>query len=1435
MKPTPDRSICRRRRLALLLVCLMAAPALLNAQVVSLVLSNDAVLKTPSHLATDGAQLLVTGTGSDNNSHIFSVPIGGGAAAQLYNAVNPIQIAVVGPDLFWIDPNSGPVTDTQIWRAPKDGSGAATAIYTGSSSGQPIVDGSGLAADGSLLYAADEYAGTVWRLATDGSGLTQLGPARYTAGFGPEHLNTVAADQGTLYIADFGQAAYGIAPQVVSIATNGSGFTTLASDLPLGHPLAIAVGNGKIFLTDAVATNTIWQVPIGGGTPTVYVSGTPFQQLNGLAFFNGSLYVADSGAGAIYSITESTSAPPVITAFSPLIGTNGTQVVITGQNFSEVTNVTFNGLPASFGNVTATQLTATVPSGASGGYIVVSAPNGSASSANVFTLHTPNSTLVGPLYPPPLDLSFSESGSAGDGGAGRSSGKTWYFANVALANSAVVFWGPTNTGVRLSFLGGVHPFPYYSSEIMSYTAGLSTPGNGVLVWTGVTFLPGNSTPVYTRFTLRVMNMSGIGLPLADAASAGLPGNVGGALIVKPGMSYQANLKFEASYSAGSGFVPALDFYDAQTTASGTAFSSFAGGFYFENTKPTFLSSIPNQVINKGAPYAGPVYFGFNDNEVGPNYVSLWATSTNQSLVPNGAVNFTRTDYYTQRLLVYPNAGQSGKTLITVHESDGYATNSQSFLLTVNDRPTISDITDKIVNKNASAGPYAFTINDAESSPDSLVLGATSSNLTLVAVSNIVFSGTGTNRAVAITPSAGQFGTSLITITVGDGIGSTNDSFLLTVNDPPVLAQNAQLTLLQGQTATIDNSLLAAGDAESGPARLTFTVGFEGNGGPPREGALTLNGTNLVIGATFSQDDLNHGRLQYAHNGNCSTNDDFQFNVSDGDGGVTPSGGFVVYTFRIGVVQSNRPPVVMNGSASVGLGATYVGTFPATNTDCFPQTFAFRIVTNGTLGTASLIDPATGSFSYTPGPGATGTEAIAFQVNDGTQDALAPGVFTLVISNQPPTVLDTNIGTHENIPVAAAMTAQDPDLPAQTLTFRVGVPPVKGVGLFTNGMTYVYTPNPSAIGDDSFTVIGNDGLLDSPPATVHVSIRPNMDAGDVVFSDTRLKRVTLVDSSGAYAIIATNQLLSSPRGLAFESNLNLVVMDTDAGLIRIDRFTGNQTFVCSRTNFANDLLGGPFEIAVERSGMILVADGSNGVVRVNPLNGAVAPFAQGGNLAFPKGVAVDPANGNIYVADLAALFGQSSRIVRIDPVTAAQTVISSGGELTLPIGLVVANNGLIYATDPATFGGGDYDKLTCIDPSTGVQTVLVTNGLAIPLGIATASAGRLIVPNSEGSNLVCVSRSTGVVSPFGTGVPVGSPCGIAVIHSASFDHPARNPAGQFTAQVVGEPGETYPVEATTNFLDWSSAGSVTLPAIGVDIFTDTNAPAPAWRFYRLIAP
>ena len=86
---------------------------------------------------------------------------------------------------------------------------------------------------------------------------------------------------------------------------------------------------------------------------------------------------------------------PSISSFTPSSGAVGTAVTITGSNFTGATSVKFNGTPAaSFTVDSSTKLRTTVPAGATTGRISVTTADGTALSANGFTVTTAGSSTL---------------------------------------------------------------------------------------------------------------------------------------------------------------------------------------------------------------------------------------------------------------------------------------------------------------------------------------------------------------------------------------------------------------------------------------------------------------------------------------------------------------------------------------------------------------------------------------------------------------------------------------------------------------------------------------------------------------------------------------------------------------------------------------------------------------------------------------------------------------------------------------------------------------------------------------------------------------------------------------------------------------------------------------------------------------------------------
>jgi len=128
-------------------------------------------------------------------------------------------------------------------------------------------------------------------------------------------------------------------------------------------------------------------------------------------------------------------------------------------------------------------------------------------------------------------------------------------------------------------------------------------------------------------------------------------------------------------------------------------------------------------------------------------------------------------------------------------------------------------------------PITVLIRDNDTPLANLTLTATSSNPAIVASSGLVFSGTGGQRTLSITPQVGSSGSVTINVTVSDGISSALESFILNVtfNNPPsvtVTSPANNTMVLNTDFVTLQAS---ATDVEDGDvsASLSWTSSLDG--------------------------------------------------------------------------------------------------------------------------------------------------------------------------------------------------------------------------------------------------------------------------------------------------------------------------------------------------------------------------------------------------------------------------------------------------------------------------------------------------------------------------------------------------------------------------------------------------------------------------------
>ena len=223
--------------------------------------------------------------------------------------------------------------------------------------------------------------------------------------------------------------------------------------------------------------------------------------------------------------------------------------------------------------------------------------------------------------------------------------------------------------------------------------------------------------------------------------------------------------------------------------------------------------------------------------------------------------------------------------------------------------------------------------------------------------------------------------------------ATTTLSVVPINDAPFSSRNTGATFDEG---SVDNVLTPAMlrylDVDNNPIEINFTVM-----GLPTNGVLSLAGTELEVGDSFTQADINSGRVSYSHNGSETLSDGFMFEVIDGgDDGVTSSTG----TFAIQVTPVNDDPIAEDDIYIVGRGGTLDIGLDAgvllNDSDPDGDTLTVSIVDspNGSL----TLNP-NGTFSYTHDGSTSSVDSFTYQVDDGSGGAPVTAIVTIHVSDE----------------------------------------------------------------------------------------------------------------------------------------------------------------------------------------------------------------------------------------------------------------------------------------------------------------------------------------------------------------------------------------------------------------------------------------------------
>src|SRR5262249_22585580 len=141
----------------------------------------------------------------------------------------------------------------------------------------------------------------------------------------------------------------------------------------------------------------------------------------------------------------------------------------------------------------------------------------------------------------------------------------------------------------------------------------------------------------------------------------------------------------------------------------------------------------------------------------------------------------------------------------------------------------------------------------------------------------------------------------------------------------------------------------------------------------------------------------------------------------------------IYGSNFLLIPPNRVPTASDDTLSATEDTAANGALKATDPDGDPLTYS--IVANGTKGTATITNAATGAFTYTPNPDANGTDSFTFKVNDGALDSnIATETVTISPVNDAPVAANGTVSVNAGASVAGTLVATDVD--SANLTYVV---------------------------------------------------------------------------------------------------------------------------------------------------------------------------------------------------------------------------------------------------------------------------------------------------------------------------------------------------------------------------------------------------------------
>ena len=422
---------------------------------------------------------------------------------------------------------------------------------------------------------------------------------------------------------------------------------------------------------------------------------------------------------------------------------------------------------------------------------------------------------------------------------------------------------------------------------------------------------------------------------------------------------------------------------------------------------------------------------------------------------------------------------------------------------VNDAPTVGVIADQAWSEDGSSGPLAFAVEDADSG--ALTVTATSSNPTLLPAEGLVLGGDGGTRTITLSSAPDTHGEATMTVSVSDGEHTVSRTFAVTVgpvNDAPSLAAIADQAGLEDGTLSVE---LEVGDRDSAPGELVVTA--------------TSSDPELVSGLVVSAGPSAAMRtLALAFGADRHGTATLTVVVSDGEHTATRTFGLSVGAVNDAPVGASDAVLVMEGGTSRQLTSGAASVLSNDN-DVDGDVLVASLVSGPSHGTLTL--SADGTFEYVHDGSETESDAFVYRLSDGAiEREMTVSIAITPINNAPVAVAD-QAAVAEGGTLSGQVLDNDTDAESQALSALIVAQPQHGELTLAADGSFTYRHDGSETTADSFTYVAFDGLAQSEPTTVAVSVTPVNDAPTLAFSGASELELVEDEVSGELVFVVSD--------------------------------------------------------------------------------------------------------------------------------------------------------------------------------------------------------------------------------------------------------------------------------------------------------------------------